>query len=184
MGSRCSYRAGGSVEQKEQGTNETELEEKRYKVICFQVWWDNLRPGKEGINTDMGRRPRAATEATAEPAEKAPVVRRRRRRTIVDHAAQTQILVNALLKARSESGATQEDALKVVSWARGVYEGGTELKALATRVRKVRGEGVAERQVAYEVNKALLDGVLSGAMTINVDESGAIVFSDGRDLLP
>ncbi|MGC4044861.1 MAG: hypothetical protein QM758_13795 [Armatimonas sp.] len=129
----------------------------------------------------MARRTKAITEAAVETAEAAPLaektaVRRRRRRTVVDHAAQTQILVKALLKARGETGATLDDALKVISWARGVHDEGAELKTLATRVRKVRAEGVAERQVAYEVNKALLDGVLAGVLTVNVDESGSIVF--------
>jgi hypothetical protein len=127
----------------------------------------------------MARRTKAASEAAATTTEaKAPIVRRRRRRTTIDHAAQTQILVSALLKARGGEGATQTDALSVVSWARGVHEEGAELKALATRVRKVNAPGVAERQMAHQVNQALLDGVLSGATTINVDEAGVIVFGD------
>ncbi|MGC4044888.1 MAG: hypothetical protein QM758_13930 [Armatimonas sp.] len=125
----------------------------------------------------MARRTRAATEAAA-PVEEAPVVRRRRRRTTVDYAAQTDTLVSALLKARGESGVRQADALAVVNWARGVHTEGTELKTLATRVRKVKTESVAERQVAYEVNKALLDGVLAGQMTVNVDDTGNVVFGD------
>ena len=124
----------------------------------------------------MGRRPKAATEAAETPTATTPVVRRRRRRTVIDHAAQTQILVSALLKSRGDAGANQSEALAVVSWARGIYEEGAELKTLATRVRKARSEDAAGRQVAYEVNKALLDGVLGGTMTINVGEAGSIVF--------
>jgi len=125
----------------------------------------------------MGRRPKAATEAPETPAA-TPVVRRRRRRTTIDHAAQTQILVSSLLKARGAEGATGEAALAIGNWARGEYEKGAELKTLATRVRKVKAPGVAERKLSYEVNKALLDGVLAGATTINVDRAGSIVFGD------
>jgi hypothetical protein len=123
----------------------------------------------------MGRKPAAASDAA--PAAK-PVVRRTRRRTTIDHAAQTQILAGALLKARGTAGVSQSDVLQVVTWARGVHEEGAALKALATRVRKANAVGVAERQVAHEVNKALLDSVLSGATTINVDGAGNIVFGD------
>lgn len=119
----------------------------------------------------MARRAKVTEEVAAESTEatpKAPAVRRRRRRTTVDYAAQTQILVSALLKTRSESGANQADLLTAVSWARGVHTEGAELKTLATRVRKARGEGVAERQLAYDVNKALLESVLTGTCTLDV----------------
>ena len=125
----------------------------------------------------MGRKPAVAATGTAEAATK-PIVRRRRRSTVIDHAAQTQLLVGALLKARGGSGVSQGDALAVVSWARGVHAEGAALKALATRVRKARAEGVAERQMAHEVNKALLDGVLAGTTTIDVTEDGSVVFGD------
>lgn len=97
---------------------------------------------------------------------------------MIDHATQTQILVNAILKARGESGANQADVLTVVSWARGVHSAGAELKTLAARVRKSRTDGTAGRQINYDVNKALLDGVLAGQLTVNVDEAGNVVFGD------
>jgi hypothetical protein len=130
----------------------------------------------------MGRKPRAATEGT-ETAPK-PIVRRTRRRTTIDHAAQTHLLVNALLAVRGAEGASQADALAVVTWARGVHEEAAALKTLATRVRKVKAEGVAERQVAHEVNSALLNGVLSGAATINVGDDGSIIFGSATAAAP
>ena len=123
----------------------------------------------------MGRRPKVLTEGT-ETAAPAPVVRRRRRST-VDHGAQGQILVASLLKSRGERGATQEEALAVVMWARGIHEEAAELKALSTRVRRAKTENAAERQVALMLNQSLLDGVLSGALAVDVSESGAITFS-------
>jgi hypothetical protein len=130
----------------------------------------------------MGRKPAAATTtasaATTEGAAVKPVVRRRRRRTTVDHVAQTGILIGALLKARDGAGTSQGDALAVVSWARGVHEEEAALRALATQARKLKAPGVAERQMAHTVNKALLDGVLAGTTTINVDSEGSIVFGD------
>ncbi|MBB6053948.1 hypothetical protein [Armatimonas rosea] len=126
----------------------------------------------------MGRRPKAATEGTEATAEAvaAPIVRRRRRSTTVDHNAQGQILIESLLKSRGERGATQEEALAVVTWARGVHAEAAELKALTTRVRRAKTENAAERQIALGVNQALLDGVLSGALAIDVNEVGAITF--------
>jgi hypothetical protein len=126
----------------------------------------------------MGRRPKAATEgaeATAE-AVAAPIVRRRRRTTNIDHNAQAQILIESLLKSRGECGATQEEALAVVTWARGVHAEAAELKALTTRVRRAKAQNAPERQIALGVNQALLDGALSGALSVNVNEVGAITF--------
>ncbi|WP_309685983.1 hypothetical protein [Armatimonas sp.] len=123
----------------------------------------------------MGRRPKVLTEG-AEVAPVTPVVRRRRR-SIVDHGAQGQILVASLLKSRGTQGATQGEALAVVLWARGIHEEAAELKALSTRVRRAKTENAAERQVALLLNQSLLDGVLSGALAVDVNESGAITFS-------
>lgn len=110
----------------------------------------------------MGRRPSTAVEASPE-AGSTPIVRRRRRSSAVDHNAQGQILIESLLKARGERGATQAEALAVVTWARGVHAEAAELKALTTRVRRAKTENAAERQIALSVNQVLLDGVLSGA---------------------
>ena len=125
----------------------------------------------------MGRRPKAAVEGLEEvpAASSAPVVRRRR--TInIDHNAQGQILIESLLKSRGERGATQEEALAVVTWARGVHAETAELKTLTTRVRRAKAQNAPERQIALGVNQALLDGVLSGALAIDVNEVGAITF--------
>ena len=128
----------------------------------------------------MGRRPKAATEAAAAPIEATPaavpIVRRRRRSSIVDHAAQTAILIDSLLKGRGAAGASQEEALAVVNWARGVHAEEVELKALTTRVRRAKAQNAPERQIALGVNQALLNGVLSGALSIDVNAVGAITF--------
>lgn len=125
----------------------------------------------------MGRKPKAATDGiettTATP------TRRYRRRTTVDHAAQTQILVSSLLKARGERGATQGEALAVVQWARGIHNEAAELKTLSTRVRLAKAENVADRQIALTLNQQLLDGVLSGALAVDVNEAGDICFLSG-----
>ncbi len=58
------------------------------------------------------------------------------RTTNIDHNAQGQILSESLLKSRGERGATQEEVLAVVTWARGVHVEAAELKTLITRVRR------------------------------------------------
>ncbi|MGC4046035.1 MAG: hypothetical protein QM758_19770 [Armatimonas sp.] len=122
----------------------------------------------------MARRSTAAA-ATAETEVK-PVVRRRRRRTTVDHAAQTSILVSALLKSRAESGAAQSAIISVIEWARGVHEEDAAMRQLKTRPRRAKAEISAERVAKFDVNKALLDGVLAGTVGINVDDEGNIIF--------
>jgi hypothetical protein len=107
----------------------------------------------------MRRRPKAAIDAVAvteETVAATPVVRRRRRSTI-DHRAQTVILIDSLLKGRGAAGATQEEALAVVNWTRGVHAEEAELKTLTTRVRPAKALNAPERRVVLDLNKALLD---------------------------
>ena len=134
----------------------------------------------------MGRKPAAtapAAEATETAGEAKAPIRRRRRRTVIDHVGQTKVLVESLMRARGGEGASGADALTVATWARGVHEEAAALKILTARVRKAKAEGVAERLVALDVNKALLDGVLSGELLIDV-KAGNVCFRDGRDPIP
>ena len=126
----------------------------------------------------MGRRPKAVVEAaeTAPAAPSAPIVRRRRRTATVDHGAQSQILIESLLKSRGVRGATQEEALAVVTWARGVHAEAAELKTLTTRVRRAKAQNAPERQIVLDLNQALLNGVLAGSLIVDVDENGSVSF--------
>ena len=128
----------------------------------------------------MGRRPKAVIEAAAAAEETvavaAPVARRRRRSSVVDHGAQAQILIDSLLRGRGASGASQQEALAVVLWARGVHAEAEELKTLTTRVRRAKTLNAADRQVALTLNQILLDGVLAGSLIVDVNEAGAISF--------
>ena len=122
---------------------------------------------------------RKVTETTAEAAETAveatpeTPVRRRRRRTAVDHAAQTILLVDAVLTSRAGRGATQDEHQAVIGWARGEAEA---LKLLVGRPRRMKAQASAERMAAFQLNKALLDGILAGTIGVDVDDNGAIVF--------
>ncbi len=129
----------------------------------------------------MGRRPKAVVESAeaAPAAPSAPIVRRRRRSSVVDHGAQGQILIESLFKSRGERGATQEEALAVVTWARGVHTEAAELKTLTTRVRRAKAQNAPERQIALGVSQSLLGGVLSGALSVDVNDEGAITFRQG-----
>jgi hypothetical protein len=128
---------------------------------------------KENI---MGRRPKAMTEATSEAPVAPPVVRRRRRTGTIDHAAQTALLIEALLKTRGGAGASQEELQSVINWARGVHAETEEFKTLVGRPRRQKALASPERVAAYELNKSLLDNVLAGTIGLNVSESGSIVF--------
>ncbi len=115
-----------------------------------------------------------------EAAPEAPVIkRRRRRRTVIDHPAQTSALVASLLKARAGAGATQSELLSVIEWARAIHTEADALKQLAARPRLRKAEAPTDRLARFELNKALLDSVLSGTIAVNVNEEGAIVFVGG-----
>jgi hypothetical protein len=80
------------------------------------------------------------------------------------------------MTARGAAGASQDEALKVTLWARGVHAEAAELKVIASRARLAKASGVVDRLVALDVNKALLEGVLSGDLLIDVNDAGAVVF--------
>ena len=63
-----------------------------------------------------------------------------------------------------------------MTWARGVHAEAAELKTLTIRVRLAKAQNAPERQIALGVNQALLDGVLSGALSVDVNGAGAITF--------
>lgn len=139
----------------------------------------------------MGRRPKAAIEAaatteqsevTAPEAVASPtrVVRRRRTTPRVDHGAQLAVLIDSLLKGRGTVGASQEELLTVVSWARGVHAEADELKALAMRVRRAKAQNAPERQIALSVNQTLLDGVLAGVLIVDVNAEGSVTFKQAQ----
>lgn len=126
----------------------------------------------------MARRttPAVKAETTETPVAEETVARRRRRRRTVDHAAEAAALTAALLKARGARGATLAELQAVTLWARGVHDEGTELAGLARQPRRAKSQGAPERLAAFQVNKHLLDGVLAGTLTVDVNESGQVSF--------
>jgi hypothetical protein len=128
----------------------------------------------------------AAAEATPPPPEETPAAegaetptrRRRRRRTVAapDYANETVTLVEAVLKGRGSRGATPETLQAVVNWARTVRGEGDALKELAGRPRRQKAQAAGDRIVKFEMNRALLDGVLAGAIALDVQEDGSLVF--------
>jgi hypothetical protein len=133
--------------------------------------------------------PEPVNEAPAAPEQDAatgdaPVRRRRRRRTATapDYAAETVALVEAALKSRGSKGATQETLQSVISWARTVRAEGEELKTLQSRPRRQKNQPSVDRLVKYEMNRALLDGILAGAIVLDVQEDGELLFLHGDSL--
>jgi len=134
-----------------------------------------------------GRKPAVPLEATPEPAAPvtpatdapAPIRRRRRRRTTgtgPDYSGETVKLVEAVLKSRGARGATQDTLQSVITWARGIREEGDALRDIAGRPRRPKIQAPSERIAAYEMNRALLDGILQGAIVLDVQEDGTLVF--------
>ena len=134
-------------------------------------------------------RPRKATltpEASAPVAETpapegdAPIRRRRRRRSTPvaapDYAQETVLLVEAALKSRGSKGATQDVLASVVAWARSVRAEGEELKVINSRPRRTKNQAPVDRVATYEMNRALLDGILTGGITVDVQDDGKLIF--------
>lgn len=121
---------------------------------------------------NISRTPRAATADT-------PVVRRpgRPRRAITpDSAQETATIVDAVLRSRGSTGATPDLLSSVISWAREVREEGDVLTELGSRPRRRKTAPAPERIARYEMDRALLDGVLKGTVLLDVQEGGQLLF--------
>jgi hypothetical protein len=73
-------------------------------------------------------------------------------------------------------GATQEVLQSVIAWARGIREEGDALRELSGRPRRQKAQAPSERIARYDMNRALLDGILKGVITLDVLDGGTIVF--------
>ena len=138
------------------------------------------KPAPTAAPTQRARRTRAVTtsEAPAAAAEStAPTPIRRRRRRVVDPVAQNALLTAAILKARGPIGASLDDIMKITTWARSVNVETAEVAALAKRQRVRRGEMSAERIAVAELNQHLLSGVLAGKYSVDVDNTGRLIFN-------
>ncbi len=95
----------------------------------------------------------------------------------MNQPAQDATLIKALLAARGGRGATQAELLAVSQWARTVNAETKEALALAKRPRLGKSDASADRQAAAQLNQHLLDSVIAGTFTIDVDEAGSLVFA-------
>jgi hypothetical protein len=103
-------------------------------------------------------------------------IRRRRRRTTIDTETQSSRLVSALLATRGARGASQTELRNIIQWARSVNAEAEHFKTVSGRQRRIRQQGTADRLAAFQLDKALLDGVLDGKIGIDIDDSGQIIF--------
>lgn len=94
-----------------------------------------------------------------------------------DSLAETRLLITAILRARGDLGATPEILRKVVAWARSVRSETDALQDLAGRQRRAKNGTEPDRVLVNEMNRALLDGVLGGAITIRVADDGGFSFA-------
>ncbi|MDX1934359.1 MAG: hypothetical protein SFU56_17285 [Capsulimonadales bacterium] len=82
-----------------------------------------------------------------------------------------------VLRGRGTKGATPDVLHSVVSWARSVREEGTAIHSGRSETsRRQRAEISSDRIARYEMNLSLLNGVLKGAIALNVEENGELVF--------
>ena len=144
-----------------------------------------------------GRQPaQAAPEAGSATAPRTRTPRRRRSQA----GGETSRLIEALLKSRGAKGATQTEVAQVVAWAQNVLAEGVALKADEADLRKLgprgkrsspvaaarqkqqkeqRQQEIAGRTQRHAMDRALLDGVLAGSISVDVKD-GELVFLGGQ----
>ncbi|GEM_PF-788888 len=124
--------------------------------------------------------PADATNAAETGAAETPVKRRRRRRTsatlLAETANETTALVEAVLRSRGAKGATQDALQSVISWSREIRAEGEALKELSSRPRRQKTQAPADRVSRFEMNRALLDGVLAGTVLLDLRDDGSFLF--------
>ena len=121
------------------------------------------------------RTPRTQVSTTTAPAT--PGRRPGRRRAITaDSAQETATIVDAVLKSRGTVGATSDLLQSVIAWAREIREEGDVLIELTSRPRRRKTAAAPERIARYEMDRALLDGVLAGTVLLDVREGGQLLF--------
>lgn len=112
-----------------------------------------------------------------DPQPETTVKRRGRRTKTVEPINETSILIDVVLRGRGSKGATPDVLHSVVSWARSIREEGATIKNGKTEsTRRLRSELSSDRIARYEMNLALLNGVLAGTILLNVEENGELIF--------
>jgi hypothetical protein len=117
--------------------------------------------------------------------EGAPTRKRRSKppvNIVPDTYAETTTLIQAVLQSRGGQGASPETLHTVIAWAQSVREEGEELRELSSRMRRQKPIVPRERLARYELNRALLDGVLAGAIALRVEDSGQLLFLNRESL--
>jgi len=128
---------------------------------------------------------------------------RRGRRSQSSAGSATGALIEALLKSRGSSGATQAELRRVVAWAEGVNREAVAIeteskskprraprgagktarsspqgKAAQARRRQEQEEQLRERRIQNQADRALLDGVIAGRVLLDVTAEGDLRFLD------
>jgi len=142
------------------------------------------RPRKNPLPMDPAPVEEAPPPAAPEGAD-TPVRRRRRRRTttlLPEQGNETATLIEAVLRSRGSRGASPDMLTGVITWARAVRTEGDALKELSGRPRRQKTQAPMERIAKYEMNRALLDGILAGTVALDVQEDGSLQFFHGAAL--
>jgi hypothetical protein len=135
------------------------------------------KPGTTTTARTTTPRTTRTTAAKTGAAATTTVRRRRRTQAAPDYSADTAKIVAAVLKNRGGKGATPEHLQKVIQWVRAIREENEAYAELASRPRRRKAAFQADRMAKYELNKALLDGILSGEVTLDILEDGSLVFA-------
>jgi hypothetical protein len=117
----------------------------------------------------------ALKSSVSTPTTQATAVRRRRRRTVTtNYVTLAKSIMDSML---SSGSASQKDMEVVLGWVRSVAVEAEALKELVKRPRRAKAEGAGDRIAKLELNKALLQGLLTGDFIVGVDENADITFA-------
>jgi hypothetical protein len=151
--------------------------------------------GESAANQSTAQAPASRPRRQAQPPKKGATGRGSGKSA---QASETSRLIEALLTSRGTKGASQADLEQVVRWAEGVRADGAAIEAEAAELRKLGPRGakgttgaaaaarrkeqrqdkqqeLAERRQRQALHQALLEGILSGGILLDVQE-GQLLF--------
>jgi hypothetical protein len=118
------------------------------------------------------RRPGRPKSIPGQP--KATLTVRRSRSSVPNSVTLAKTLVDSMM---SSGSASQKGMEIVLDWVRSIGNEADALKELVKRPRRARTAGASERIAKLELNKTLLQGILSGDLAVSVDVDGDIIFA-------
>ncbi len=96
---------------------------------------------------------------------------------ISDSFAETKKIIATILADRGERGTPPEVLHQVLSWVQAVRAETAALNELNARQRRPKASNEPDRVLQNEMNRALLEGLLDGTITLQIVDDGTFSFT-------